>query len=146
MRKDEAMDIAFQADSMSLEQLLEAYGKFQEIVTNTPIVIQAGLDHDDHPHTDYDEFVKEQVYTDPFTEGLHAAIGLSTEAAEILDAYKKDMFGKRKPISRDNMIEEAGDVFFYLNNHMRAWNITFHDILKDNVKKLANRYIDKLGV
>ena len=142
MRKDEAMDIAFQADSMSLEQLLAAYGKFQEIVTNTPIaIIVCG----EAPFV-ANNILPGEEYSLQYTEGLHAAIGLCTEAAEILDAYKKDMFGKRKPISRDNMIEEAGDVFFYLNNHMRAWDITFHDILKDNVKKLANRYIEKLEV
>lgn len=133
MRKDEAMDIAFQADSMTLEELLVEYEKFQEIVTNTPVTIREVSDLN-------------RAYPRDYVEGLHAAIGLSTEAAEILDAYKKDMFGKRKPISRDNMIEEAGDVFFYLNNHMRAWGISLQDILKDNVKKLANRYIEKLEV
>lgn len=134
MHKDEAMDIAHDAANMSLEELLEAYGKFNKIVTNTPITIFS-----DQPPGNV-------RYTVDFTEGLHGAIGLVTEATEILDAYKKDMFGKRRPLRPENIKEECGDILFYLTVVMRAYDISLKDIIKDNVVKLANRYIEKFEV
>lgn len=147
MHKDEAMDIAHNADNMSLEDLLAAYGKFNKIVTNTPIAVVSLDPEQDALVTTATEFADgDIVYPPNFTEGLHAAIGLSTEAAEILDAYKKDMFGKRKPLRPDNIREECGDILFYLTVLLRAYNIDLRDIIKDNVVKLANRYIEKLEV
>ena len=75
--------------------------------------------------------------------GLHAAIGLCTESAELLDAFKKELYGKNKPLRPENIREECGDVLFYLQLMMDAFGFTLRDILKDNVVKLANRYIDK---
>ena len=133
MHKDEAMDIAHNADNMTLEELLEAYGKFNKIVTNTAISVHER----DFPGTKYPQ---------AFVEGLHGAIGLVTEAVEILDAYKKDMFGKRRPLRPENIKEECGDILFYLTVVMRAYGITMKDIMKNNVMKLANRYIEKFEV
>lgn len=138
MHKDEAMDIAHNAANMSLEELLEAYGKFNKIVTNTPISIA--------DNGGFSSAAPGEMYSKAFTEGLHGAIGLVTEAAEILDAYKKDMFGKRKPLRPENIKEECGDILFYLTVVMRAYDISLKDIIKDNVVKLANRYIEKFEV
>lgn len=139
MHKDEAMDIAHNADNMTLEQLIKAYNKFNEIVTNTPIELRVLEDN----ATTADNY---GFYPNTFVEGLHGAIGLVTEAAEILDAYKKDMFGKRKPLRPDNIREECGDILFYLTVVMRAYGLGLRDIVKDNVVKLANRYIEKFEV
>ena len=132
MHKDRAMDIAQGADDLSLGELLEAYAEFQEVVVNTPDWFCAG---ESRPGKSI-----------AWQQGLHGAIGLCTEAAEILDAYKKEMYGKQRPIRPDNIKEECGDIIFYLLVVMRAYNISFHDALKDNIVKLANRYIERFEV
>jgi NTP pyrophosphatase (non-canonical NTP hydrolase) len=136
MRKDEAVNIAYDANNMTLPRLLDAYAKFHDIVENTPNWMPEG---GDTPLT---------LYGKPheFQQSLHGAIGLCTEAAELLDAHKKELYGKNKPLRPDNIREECGDVFFYLHLVMKAHGFTLHDILKDNVVKLANRYIDKFEV
>lgn len=141
MHKDEAMDIAHRVSDMTLDELIVAYGKFHKEVENTPPHLSgyvtpgnndALLVHEGKPHN--------------WQRGLHAAIGLSTEAAEILDAHKKELYGKQRPLSPANIREECGDVMFYLYLLMDAYDFTLRDIIADNVSKLANRYIEKFDV
>lgn len=127
MHKDEAMDIAHRVSDMTLDELIVAYGKFHAEVENTPNYLKADKTHN-------------------WQRGLHAAIGLSTEAAEILDAHKKELYGKQRPLSSANIREECGDNFFYFYLLMSAYGLTLRDIIADNVSKLANRYIDKFDV
>lgn len=126
MEKDVALEIAYGAKDMDTDELLAAYAEFQLIVNNTPNHMP-------------DE-------TESFQNGLHAAMGLVTESGEILDAYKKNMYGKRKQIRDDNIREECGDIFYYLHALMVAYDITLRDIVADNVIKLANRYIERFEV
>jgi NTP pyrophosphatase (non-canonical NTP hydrolase) len=153
MRKDDAVDIAYNAENMTLEQLLEAYAKFQVLVVNTPNHMADWTDMVHMAQTEHCVHVSDDT---PITgkamgwqHALHGAIGLVTESSEILDAFKKEMYGKNKPLRPDNIREECGDVFFYLALVMRGMRELGHDmdlraIIKDNVVKLANRYIDKL--
>ncbi len=92
MHKDQAVDIAYNAENMTLEELLKAYAEFHDIVENTP------------PHID----IGDKAYT--WQQGLHGAIGLCTESAEILDAFKKQLYGKNNPLGPDNIREDGGDV------------------------------------
>jgi NTP pyrophosphatase (non-canonical NTP hydrolase) len=135
MTKDEAIFIAYEAQNMKLEELLAAYAKFHNIVENTPDWICGG-------HVAQDNLAGNGK-TANWQRGLHGAIGLVTEAAEIMDAHKKELYGKNKPLNPLNIREECGDVFFYLFLVMDAYGISLKDILQDNVVKLANRYMDK---
>ena len=137
MHKDEAMDIAHRASDMALDELIVAYGKFHAEVENTPNHFPKVLD---------DSLVRSEGKAINWQRGLHAAIGLSTEAAEILDAHKKELYGKQRPLSPANIREECGDVMFYLHLLMDAYSFTLRDIIADNVSKLANRYIEKFDV
>lgn len=137
MHKDEAMDIAHRVSDMTLDELIVAYGKFHAQVENTPNHFPKVLD---------DSLVRSEGKATNWQRGLHAAIGLSTEAAEILDAHKKELYGKQRPLSPANIREECGDVMFYLHLLMDAYGFTLRDIIADNVSKLANRYIDKFDV
>lgn len=137
MHKDEAMDIAHRVSDMTLDELLAAYGKFHAQVENTPNHFPKVLD---------DSLVRSEGKPYNWQRGLHAAIGLSTEAAEILDAHKKELYGKQRPLSPANIREECGDVMFYLHLLMDAYGFTLRDIIADNVSKLANRYIEKFDV
>lgn len=73
----------------------------------------------------------------------HAAIGMSTEAAEILDVFKKHLYGKEKPLDEAtfvNLREECGDMFYYLMLMLHALGYSFDDMIEENTAKLAKRY------
>lgn len=143
MTKDEAVDIAQNAENMTLEQLLASYTVFNAITENTPDwmgqpgEIIALPNHEGKSHG--------------FQMTFHAAVGIVTEAGEFLDNFKKELYGKNRPMRPDNAREELGDLFYYMTLAIRGLNamgykIEFRDIIKDNVVKLANRYIEQFEV
>ena len=70
---------------------------------------------------------------------LHMAVGVSGEAGELLDAVKKaTIYGK--PIDRENVIEELGDLEFYMEGLRQGLGITREETLQANVAKLGARY------
>ena len=72
---------------------------------------------------------------------LHAAIGLSTEAGELLDALKKAAcYGKK--IDWDNVIEEVGDIQFYLQAALNVLSerCPGRDPRSENRAELMKRY------
>jgi len=70
---------------------------------------------------------------------LHMIIGLYGEAAELGDAMKKSIiYGK--PLDRENVVEEIGDIFFYLEGLMQSLGITGAECLAANMEKLSVRY------
>jgi len=77
-------------------------------------------------------------------EMLHAVLGLVTEAGELADALKKQLaYGK--PVDRVNLIEEAGDVLWYLPLLARALGTDLETIGRINLEKLRKRYPDKFS-
>ena len=69
----------------------------------------------------------------------HMATGVSGEAGELLDAVKKSVVYK-KPLDRENVVEELGDLRFYMAGLMNALNISEQEILYATNKKLGKRY------
>jgi len=77
---------------------------------------------------------------DPKAESLlHAAIGVSGEAGELLDAIKKH-WAYNKPLDTLHIVEELGDLEFYLEALRQGLGIDREDILAANQVKLAKRY------
>lgn len=70
---------------------------------------------------------------------LHMAVGVSGEAGELLDAVKKASIYV-KPIDRENVIEELGDLEFYMEGLRQGLGITREETLAHNVAKLSKRY------
>lgn len=70
---------------------------------------------------------------------LHMAVGVSGESGELLDAIKKHCV-YQKQINMDNVIEEAGDILFYLTGLLNDLNISLEDCIKVNINKLSKRY------
>lgn len=70
---------------------------------------------------------------------LHGAIGISTEANEILDLVKKKLF-YGKEIEDSDLIDEIGDVLRYLTIFLKQLNTSFEDVMEINVRKMAKRY------
>lgn len=70
---------------------------------------------------------------------LHMAVGISGEAGELLDAAKKHAI-YNKPIDRENVIEELGDLEFYMEGLRQALGIGREETLEANLGKLSLRY------
>jgi NTP pyrophosphatase (non-canonical NTP hydrolase) len=70
---------------------------------------------------------------------LNAAIGVASEAGEVLDEHKKLYFHKPKD-RRDAIIDEVGDVYYYLLKLQELHGFTTQDALAANRKKLTARY------
>lgn len=73
---------------------------------------------------------------------LHMAIGVSTEANELLDAYKK-WFAYGKELDKINVSEEIFDCFWYLINLCRMLGIDPEKGMETNIAKLKTRYPNK---
>lgn len=69
----------------------------------------------------------------------HAATGVFTEAGEIGDAIKAHVI-YQKPLNLENLVEELGDIEFYLARLRQMLQITRHETLVQNLRKLAQRY------
>lgn len=72
---------------------------------------------------------------------LHSAVGQVTESLELLDAVRKHVFDGQ-PLDEDNVIEELGDLCFYLEAACQAIKMKREDIEELNVAKLCERYKD----
>jgi len=70
---------------------------------------------------------------------LHVAVGVAGEAGELLDAVKKAVI-YRKPIDRANVVEELGDLEFYMERIRQILNITRDETIDGNIAKLSVRY------
>lgn len=70
---------------------------------------------------------------------LHMTIGVSGEAGELLDAVKKAVI-YRKPLDRQNVVEELGDIEFFLEGIRQELKISREECLEGNINKLKARY------
>ena len=70
---------------------------------------------------------------------LHMSVGVSGEAGELLDAIKKHCV-YQKPIDLNNVMEEAGDILFYLTGILNELDMTLEECIKANMEKLSKRY------
>ena len=69
----------------------------------------------------------------------HFSIGVVTEAAELLDAYKKHQYYGRD-LDLQNMKEEIGDLMWYLIQLCDLIDYSLDQAKVDNIQKLAKRY------
>jgi len=73
-----------------------------------------------------------------------ACMGLSGEAGEFIDEYKK-IIGHGHPMNEDSLKKELGDVAWYIAELCTAHGWSMEEILKDNIQKLKTRYPDKFS-
>ena len=84
------------------------------------------------------EEIKRQLTADD-CHLIHMSMGLIGETGELLDAIKKHVI-YRKPLDFKNVIEELGDIEFYLEGLRSALGLQKERILDHNIKKLSSRY------
>lgn len=73
---------------------------------------------------------------------LHGAIGIVTEAGELLDAMKKSIY-YCKALDRTNLIEELGDLEYYMAVLRIELGVSQEEIQERNIAKLRARYPEK---
>lgn len=88
----------------------------------------------------YDQFVLQLFKADTVPGMLnHAVMGVAGESGELVDAIKKHtVYGK--PLDRTNVIEELGDLRFYIQALQNVLGISESEILQHNCNKLSKRY------
>lgn len=70
---------------------------------------------------------------------MHMVMGVSGEVGELLDAIKKHI-AYNKPLDYAHIVEELGDIEYYLEGLRQGLNIQRDFVLEENVKKLSKRY------
>lgn len=71
----------------------------------------------------------------------HMATGIAGEAGELLDAVKKHVV-YRRDVDVINVIEELGDLEFYMEGIRQALGLSRETCLDYNMKKLGQRYMN----
>lgn len=73
---------------------------------------------------------------------VHATLGLVTESGELADVIKRQaIYGKEVDVQ--NVIEELGDVLWYVALACRAVDVSMEQVMAGNIAKLSARYPDK---
>lgn len=79
---------------------------------------------------------------DDFKDIVHGVLGLSGEAGEVADKYKKIIRDKQGVLSDDDKQElskEIGDVLWYVAVLSHLLGMPLDQVVQQNVEKLASR-------
>jgi NTP pyrophosphatase (non-canonical NTP hydrolase) len=74
---------------------------------------------------------------------MHSIYGCVTEAGEMMDNLKRATFYKDKLLDKPNLVEEIGDMCWYLAIMCDELKISFEEVFDKNITKLKIRYPDK---
>ena len=66
-------------------------------------------------------------------------MGLCGETGEVVDYIKKGMYHGHI-LSNNKLIEELGDIMWYISNISNYFSLPMEKILEENIKKLEERY------
>ena len=72
----------------------------------------------------------------------HAIMGLVSEVGEVADAFKKFKY-YGQPIDNANIIEELGDILWYVALAAQALRCDLDYVASENIAKLQKRYPEK---
>lgn len=70
---------------------------------------------------------------------LNGALGLSGESGEVADVVKKHLFQGHE-LNKDKIVDELGDVLWYIAIMAKGLGVNMEDIATHNVAKLKKRY------
>src|SRR5580693_8548805 len=86
--------------------------------------------------------IKDRLAADKPIRMLHAMMGINTENGELQDAFKKYLFYGR-PLDVTNIVEEMGDLMWYVGLLCDVLHIDLEQVMDINIKKLKTRYPGK---
>lgn len=70
---------------------------------------------------------------------INGVMGLCGEAGEVIDLVKKHL-AQGHELNREKMIDELGDVAWYLAEIATVLDVPLEDVLTRNIEKLKRRY------
>ena len=114
---------------------LQKYTDFVDAITS----------NDSNDTTSFVEYIQEFQNQNPglnVSLAITAAMGMSGEAGEFSEIFKKIIF-HRKPFTeetRAHAAKELGDIVWYWTNACRALALDPNQVIADNVTKLEARY------
>ena len=119
---------------MDTEEYFEKYGKFVDFVTSE------GGKSDKEFAKNFAELSK--LLNGNFSRFDHAVTGLTGEAGEVADIWKKIKFMglEYNEQTKEKIIKELGDICWYLMTAALALNIPFEEIIDKNIAKLEQRH------
>lgn len=81
-----------------------------------------------------------RINTDPIETKLSlGGLGIAGEAGEVADLIKKNLH-HGKPLDRDKLLKELGDVRWYMEYLMLAVGTTMEEVENLNIEKCLARY------
>ena len=95
----------------------------------------------------YDQFVCQLFRADTDVQMIqHATIGICEEAGEVAGVIKQSLHYKKLNTKegldiKQALIEELGDLRWYMQALMQMYDIVEQDVLQYNANKLAKRYV-----
>ena len=69
---------------------------------------------------------------------LHAVLGIGSEAGELQDLFKKNL-SKGKEITADLVVDEIGDLLYYVARLLDDYDLSFEEAMEKNRVKLDYR-------
>ena len=85
----------------------------------------------------YTEFTRKTARYPKRKEKEYLMLGLMNEAGEVGGAYKKEI--RDNIDNTDLIIDEMGDVLWYLTRLCDVYNITLSELMVENINKLVGR-------
>ena len=70
---------------------------------------------------------------------INSVMGLCGESGEVIDLVKKHV-SHGHPLNREKLIDELGDVAWYLAECATVLDVSLEEILERNIEKLKKRY------
>lgn len=70
---------------------------------------------------------------------INGVMGLCGEAGEAIDVVKKHL-AQDHPLDREHLIQELGDVAWYLAETATALDVDLEEVFSRNIEKLRRRY------
>lgn len=92
----------------------------------------------------FDEYQKKAMrtckkYDDVKDAYANIGLGLAGESGEVADLIKKHLSGA-KEINKQDLIEELGDILWYIAEACEFFDISMEHIAKTNIEKLEKRF------
>lgn len=92
---------------------------------------------------EYQEKSSQTAIYPPADALVYLILGLNGEAGEVADLYKKSIRngdGQSGYEIIDEIMDELGDVLWYIAQIGVYFNVSIEDIAKNNIRKLEKRY------
>ena len=85
--------------------------------------------------------IRGRMYEDSAIRMLHSILGIANESGELMEVIKKEIFYD-KPPDRLHLIEEYGDLLWYIALGLDVLGASFEEVMRANIAKLRARYKD----